>query len=64
MRRGSRGGVRAGTDFFVQESPGQTGYAATRAALTGIMHSLVHQVSRFGIRINTAAPGAYGIMFW
>ncbi|EOC2303777.1 hypothetical protein ACRRCN_004615 [Escherichia coli] len=28
------------------------------------MHSLVHQVSRFGIRINTAAPGAYGIMFW
>jgi 3-oxoacyl-[acyl-carrier protein] reductase len=36
---------------------GQTAYAASKAAMIGVAHSLAREVGRFGIRVNCLAPG-------
>lgn len=36
---------------------GQTAYAASKAAMSGIARSLALEVARFGIRVNCLAPG-------
>ncbi|HEM6801123.1 SDR family NAD(P)-dependent oxidoreductase [Citrobacter koseri] len=36
---------------------GQTAYAASKAAMIGLTHSLAREVGRFGIRVNCLAPG-------
>jgi 3-oxoacyl-[acyl-carrier protein] reductase len=36
---------------------GQTGYGAAKAGLIGLMHSLVHEVSRFQITVNCVSAG-------
>lgn len=36
---------------------GQTAYAASKAAMSGIARSLALEVGRFGIRVNCLAPG-------
>lgn len=37
--------------------PGQTAYGAAKAGLCGLMHSLVHEVSRFQITVNCVCAG-------
>lgn len=37
--------------------PGQTNYGAAKAGLEGLMRSLVHEVSRFGITVNCVRAG-------
>ena len=41
----------------IKGNPGQTAYAATKAALTGICRSLAPELGRFGLRVNCLAPG-------
>ena len=36
---------------------GQTAYAASKAAMSGIARSLALEVARFGVRVNCLAPG-------
>jgi len=40
-----------------QSDPDQEGYAATKAGLLGLMHSMAISLSRWGIRVNLVAPG-------
>lgn len=37
--------------------PGQTAYGAAKAGLAGLMHSLIHEVSRFQITVNCVCAG-------
>lgn len=37
--------------------PGQTNYAASKAALTGLTKSLAKELGRFNVRVNCIAPG-------
>ncbi|EFA4129661.1 SDR family oxidoreductase [Escherichia coli O13] len=41
----------------IKGNTGQSAYAASKAALSGMMLSLVRETARFGIRVNTIAPG-------
>jgi len=36
---------------------GQTNYAASKAGIDGLTRALVQEVSRYGIQVNTVAPG-------
>ncbi len=36
---------------------GQTNYAATKAAVIGLVKSLAREASRYGVRANVVAPG-------
>ncbi|ANN21826.1 hypothetical protein SD37_16790 [Amycolatopsis orientalis] len=47
-------GSRAG----VAGMPGQAGYAATKAALSGWAASAAWELGRFGVTVNVVAPGA------
>lgn len=38
-------------------NPGQTNYAASKAAIVGLSRSLAREVARRGIRVNCVAPG-------
>ena len=37
--------------------PGQTAYAASKAGLLGLTHSLAREVGRKGVRVNAVVPG-------
>lgn len=41
----------------IRGNPGQTNYAATKAAMLGFTRALAHEVARFGIRVNAVLPG-------
>lgn len=38
-------------------NPGQTNYAASKAALIGLTKSLAREAARYGVRVNAVAPG-------
>ncbi|MTH47122.1 SDR family NAD(P)-dependent oxidoreductase [Intestinirhabdus alba] len=41
----------------IKGNPGQTAYAASKAAMMGMARSLAREVGRFGLRVNCLAPG-------
>lgn len=55
QRRGSI--VMMSSVSAVKGNVGQTAYAASKAAMSGIARSLALEVGRFGIRVNCTAPG-------
>ena len=55
QRRGSI--VMMSSVSAVKGNVGQTAYAASKAAMSGIARSLALEVGRFGIRVNCLAPG-------
>lgn len=55
QRRGSI--VMMSSVSALKGNVGQTAYAASKAAMSGIARSLALEVGRFGIRINCLAPG-------
>ncbi|MCM6773971.1 3-oxoacyl-ACP reductase FabG [Nocardia sp. CDC159] len=57
MRRGAGSIVALSSVAGLAASPGQTTYAATKAGIIGFAKTLALEVARFGIRVNTVAPG-------
>ncbi|WP_069160322.1 3-oxoacyl-ACP reductase FabG [Nocardia altamirensis] len=57
MRRGSGSIVTLSSVAGLTAVLGQTNYAATKAGLIGFGKALSAEVARFGIRVNTVAPG-------
>lgn len=55
QRRGSI--VMMSSVSALKGNVGQTAYAASKAAMSGIARSLALEVGRFGIRVNCLAPG-------
>ena len=41
----------------IKGNPGQTAYAASKAAMIGLCRSLAPELGRFGLRVNCLAPG-------
>ncbi|MFE3193069.1 3-oxoacyl-ACP reductase FabG [Nocardia sp. NPDC059240] len=57
MRRRSGSIVTLSSVAGLTAALGQTNYAATKAGLIGFGKALAAEVARFGIRVNTVAPG-------
>lgn len=57
MTQGSGAIVFMSSVSAVKGNSGQTAYAASKAAMIGLTHSLAREVGRFGIRVNCLAPG-------
>ncbi|MEH1318720.1 SDR family oxidoreductase, partial [Citrobacter farmeri] len=57
MTQGSGSIVFMSSVTAVKGNSGQTAYAASKAAMIGLTHSLAREVGRFGIRVNCLAPG-------
>ncbi|MFI7004476.1 3-oxoacyl-ACP reductase FabG [Nocardia sp. NPDC050175] len=57
MRRRSGAIVTLSSVSGLTAALGQTNYAATKAGLIGFGKALAAEVARFGIRVNTVAPG-------
>jgi 3-oxoacyl-[acyl-carrier protein] reductase len=49
--------VALGSVAGIRGTPGQAGYAATKAALTGIAKSVAREVAAHGVTVNVVAPG-------
>ena len=49
--------VHIGSFRAHQSDPNQEGYAATKAGLLGLMHSMAISLARWGVRVNLVAPG-------
>ncbi len=57
MTQGSGAIVLMSSVTALKGNSGQTAYAASKAAMIGVAHSLAREVGRFGIRVNCLAPG-------
>jgi 3-oxoacyl-[acyl-carrier protein] reductase len=57
MTQGSGAIVLMSSVSAIKGNSGQTAYAASKAAMIGLAHSLALEVGRFGIRVNCLAPG-------
>lgn len=57
MTQGSGSIVFMSSVTAIKGNSGQTAYAASKAAMIGLTHSLAREVGRFGIRVNCLAPG-------
>lgn len=57
MMQGSGSIVLMSSVSALKGNSGQTAYAASKAAMIGLAHSLALEVGRFGIRVNCLAPG-------
>ena len=49
--------IHVGSFRAYQSDPNQEGYAATKAGLIGLMHSMAISLAQWGIRVNLVAPG-------
>jgi 3-oxoacyl-[acyl-carrier protein] reductase len=57
MKRRSGCVVTLSSVFGVHGNPTQTNYSAAKSGIIGFTKALAKEVSRFGIRVNTVAPG-------
>jgi len=58
MQQQGRGAVvLIGSLAGIQGRPGQAPYAAAKAGMLGLMHTVAREWGRYGLRINTVLPG-------
>lgn len=58
MGRGNKGSiVNIGSQVAAQGSPGQSAYAMSKGAISGLTRSLAKELGQVGIRVNEVTPG-------